>query len=73
MRLKKVINKRIVYDQTAYIEGCYIGESIQVIQDLIDFADLEEQDGLSFSSDFEKAFDSVDRNFFVLSSQIIWI
>ena len=63
MRLKKVIDKLIAYDQTASVQGCYIGESIRVIQDLIDFADLEEQEGLIFSSDLEKAFDSVDYNF----------
>ena len=37
VRLKKVINKLIAYDQTAYVQGRYIGESIRVIQDLIDF------------------------------------
>ena len=63
MSLKKVISKLIAYDQTAYVQGRYIGESIRVIQDLIDFADLEEQEGLIFSSDFEKAFNSVDHNF----------
>ena len=31
-RLKKVINKLIAYDQTAYVKRCYIGESITVIQ-----------------------------------------
>ena len=63
VRLKKVINKLIAYDQTAYVQGRYIGKSIRVIQDLIDFADLEDQEGLIFSSDLEKAFDSVDHNF----------
>ena len=63
VRLKKVINKLIAYDQTAYVQGRYIGESTRVIQDLIDFADLKDQEGLIFSSDLEKAFDSVDHNF----------
>ena len=63
MKLEKVINKLIAYNQTAYVQGRNIGESIQVIQDLIDFADLEEQEGLIFSSDLEKAFNSVDHNF----------
>ena len=63
MKLKKVIDKLIAFDQTACVQGRYIGESIQVIQDLIDFADLEEQEGLIFSSDLEKAFNSVDHNF----------
>ena len=63
MRLKKAINKLIAYDQTAYVQGRYTGESIRVIQDLIDFADLEEEEGLIFSSDLDKVFDSVDHNF----------
>ena len=42
------------------MKGRYIGESIRVIQDLVDFADLEEQESLIFSFDLEKAFDSVD-------------
>ena len=54
VRFKKVINKLIAYDQTAYVKGRYIRESIRVIQDLIDFADLEEQKGLIFFSDLEK-------------------
>ena len=32
--------------------------------DLIDFAAIEDQEGLIFSSDLEKAFDSVNHNFF---------
>ena len=47
--LKKVINKLIAYDQTVYVKGPYIGGSIRVIRDLIDFADLEEQEGQNFS------------------------
>ena len=66
VRLKKVINKLIAYEQTAYVQGRYIGESIRVIQDLIEFADLEDQEGLTLSSDLEKAFDSVDFLFSVL-------
>ena len=62
-RLKTVINKLTAYDQTAHVKGCYIGESIRVIQGLIDFPDLEEQEGLIFSSDMEKALNSVYHNF----------
>ena len=68
VRLKKVIDELIAYDQTANVSVRYIGESIRVIQDLINFADPKEQEGLIFSSDLEKAFDSVNHNFFVLSS-----
>ena len=50
VRLKKVIHKLIAYDHAAYVKGCYIQESIKVIQDLIDFADLEEQEGPIFPS-----------------------
>ena len=56
VRLKKVIDKLIAYDQTAYVKWRYIGESIRVIQDLIDFADLEEQEDLIFSFGLRESF-----------------
>ena len=63
VRLKKIINKLIAYDQTGYVQGRHIGESIRVIQDLTEFAYLKDQEGLIFSSHLEKAFGSVDHNF----------
>ena len=62
-RLKKVIPQIIHYDQTAYVQGRNIGESIRLIGDLIDHADKENLDGMLFAADIEKAFDSLEHNF----------
>ena len=62
-RIKKVIGSVILYDQTAYVKGRYIGESIRLIQDIIEYADEMDEEGILFSSDIEKAFDSVGHTF----------
>ena len=53
----------ISVDQTAYVKGTFIGESIRVLNDLIEHIGREDEEGTLFSTDIEKAFDSVDRNF----------
>ena len=67
-RLKVVIDNMISLDHTAYIEGRFIGESIRVIKDLIEHSDREAEEGILFSTDIEKAFDSVDHNFLFATS-----
>ena len=62
-RLKAVIHNLISVDQTAYVEGRFIGESIRVINGLIEHIDKEDEEGILFSTDIEKAFNSVDHNF----------
>ena len=62
-RLQAVIHNLISVDQTAYVKGRFIGESIRVINDLIENIDRKDEEGILFSTDIEKAFDSVDHNF----------
>ena len=62
-RVKKVIPKLIAVDQTAYVKGRFIGESIRVINELIEHIKREGDEGILFSTDTEKAFDSVDHTF----------
>ena len=62
-RPKAVIHNLISVDQTAYVKGRFSGESIRVINDLIEHIDREDEEGILFSTDIEKAFDSVDHNF----------
>ena len=50
-RIKKVIGSVILYDQTAYVKGRYIRESIRLIQDIIEYADEMDEEGILFSSD----------------------
>ena len=62
-RMKKVIHSLISYDQTAYVKGRYIGESVRLIDDLFKYAEDENIDGILLAADIEKAFDSVDHNY----------
>ena len=68
-RIKKVIGSVILFDQTAYVKGRYIGESIRLIQDIIEYADEMDEEGILFSSDIEKAFDSVDHTFIFITQK----
>ena len=60
-----MINNLILVDQTACVKGRFIGESMRVINDLIEHIDREGEEGTLFSTDTKKAFDSVDHNFYL--------
>ena len=62
-RLKKVLSNLINYDQTAYIKGRFIGESIRLIDDILYHTEQENIDGVRFAADIQKAFDSVEHSF----------
>ena len=62
-RMKKVIYSIIHCDQTAYVKGRYIGESVRLIGDLLTYAFQENRDGIMFAADIEKVFVSVEHNF----------
>ena len=62
LRIKPVLKNVICHDQTAYIKDRYIGESIRLVQDIIEYVDQEDE-AILFSTDIEKAFDSVNHNF----------
>ena len=61
-RLKKVIGKIIEPDQTAYIKDKNIHESTRLIQDILNYIENFSEEGILFTVDIEKAFDSVDYN-----------
>ena len=64
LRLKNVIHTTLVDShQTAYVPGRNIGESVRLAEDLLENAEKEDLTGIMFSSDFEKAFDSIDHCF----------
>ena len=50
-------------DQTAYVKGRYIGESIRLISDILECSDKHNVAGYLLTVDLEKAFDSVDHTF----------
>ena len=62
-RIKKVLSSLIHSDQTAYVKDRYIGESIRLISDVLEYTDSNEIEAILFSTDFEKAFDSIDHSF----------
>ena len=63
IRIKEFLPQLVDCDQTAYVKGRNIGESIRLIDDLLEYADKENLDGLIFAADIEKEFDSIDHNF----------
>ena len=62
-RMKNVLSSIIKSDQTAFVAGRYIGESIRLISDILEYVDEKELSGILFSADFEKAFDSIEHPF----------
>ena len=61
--MKNVLSSIVKYDQTAYVKGRYIGESIRLISDILEYTENNDIPGVLFSADFEKALDSVEHNF----------
>ena len=55
----------VTSDQTAYIPGRFIGESVRLISDILEYTDAAQLEGYIFAADMEKAFDSVDHNFII--------
>ena len=65
IRLKMVISFLVTSDQTAYIPGRFIGESVLLIFDILDYTDAAQLKGYISAADMEKAFDAVDHNFII--------
>ena len=57
-------------DQTAYVKGRYISESIRMISDILEYTEENGISGMLFSVDFEKASDLIEQTvlFTVLKS-----
>ena len=65
VRIKPALKNVICHNQTAYIKDKYIG----LVQDIIEYVDREEEAAILFSTDIEKAFDSVNHNFIFATLQ----
>ena len=63
MRMEKVLASIIHCNQTAYVKRRYIGESIRLISDILEYTNEHSIGGILFSTDFEKAFDSIEHPF----------
>ena len=65
LRLQKVLPKIISLDQQGYIKNRYIGYNIRQIQDIIDYTETLDIDGVILFLDFKKAFDTVEWDFMI--------
>ena len=63
LRVRKVLTSLIKADQMAYVKDRYIGESVRLINDMLEYADKNNIEAILFSANFEKAFDSIDHTF----------
>ena len=61
--MENVLTSIVHCNQTAYIKGRYIGESIRLITDLLQYTEENSICGILFSADFEKAFNSIEHSF----------
>ena len=61
--MKNVLTSIVHCNQTAYVKGRYIGESIRLITDLLQYTEENSIGGILFSADFEKASDSTEHSF----------
>ena len=61
--IKKVIGSVIESDQTAYVPGRYIGESVRLTSDILEFTEIHKISGYMITADIEKVFDSIEHNF----------
>ena len=49
--------KLIISDQAGFVKGQYIGQNVRLLNDLMEFTELNKVPGILFFIDFEKAFD----------------
>ena len=59
LHLEKVLPMIISPNQTGYVKGRYIGESIRIITDMMSFSKKKNIQGIAVFLDFEKALDSI--------------
>ena len=69
-RLKKILGKLISVEQSAYVQGRYIGENARTILDIFEYCENYDHEGILLVLDFEKAFDSVEWNFLFQTKKI---
>ncbi len=62
-RIKATLPSIINEDQKGFVPGRYIGDVTRLIYDLMNYTETYQIPGLLLLIDFEKAFDSVDRDF----------
>ena len=71
LRIKKVIEKLVHCDQTAYVGNWNIRESVRLINDILEYTDENDIEAILFSVDFKKAFDSVEHFFIIFTLRAV--
>ena len=63
LRIEKVLPHLINPTQTGYVKGRFIGESIRLILDIMEYTKHKDIPGVAVFLDFEKTFDWVEWNY----------
>ena len=69
LRVRNVIHELVHSGQTAYVKDRYIGDSMRIIDDILEYTESNEVPIILFSADFEKAFDSIDHTFILAAPE----
>ena len=68
-KLKEVLPDLISSQQTAYVKNRHIGESGRLISNITEITKIRKIGGFLITMDIEKAFDSLDHNFLISTSE----
>ena len=64
-RLQKVLGEIIHFNQNAYVKGRTILDAVRIIDDILEYTERKNTSRILVAIDFQKAFDSIKRNFMV--------
>ena len=65
LRIKKGIRNLVHCNQTAYVCKRNVGESVCLINDILEYTDENDIEAILFSAHFEKALDLVGHSFII--------
>ena len=69
-RIKKILPDLIHYNQTAYVNNRYIGDTVRSLMDIMNYTKEKNIPGLFLFLDFKKAFDSLEWNYLLATLEI---
>ena len=69
-RIEPFLPKLIHSDQTGFMKDRFIGQNVRRLNDLMEYTDVKKISGIFLFMDFEKAFDSIERNFIKRSFEL---